>query len=106
VKEQVKTAIGNAQRCVHKFDSMAEPAGSGGAGGGTGQVQGIIDRLAKAKDAMCACQDLPCIQKVSEELSAFSADLAKLTEVPTDAQIAAMTELSDHASECMTKVAK
>lgn len=105
VKKQLEASLDEAHACVDKLEKLAEPppTGSGG-GGGTGQVQAIIDRLTKAKDAMCACQDIPCIQKVSEELTAFSADLANMTEVPTDAQIAAMTEISEHASECATKV--
>lgn len=59
------------------------------------------------KDKMCACKDRACAEKVTEEMTRWSADAAKKSNgkaegKPDDKVMKEMAALSDEMTKCMT----
>lgn len=67
-----------------------------------------VSRFEAFTKQMCACKDKPCADKVQEELTTWSTEMAKDSSLtdrkPDEATMKEMTDLATRYSECFTKL--
>lgn len=110
-KKQAKEIMGEYRDCRRKVKH-----GGGGAGEGDGDGEGnskgaaaaaeAVSKMTGFKDSMCKCADKACADKVTEEMTKWSSEMAKtgatnMKPSPEDAK--KMGELSTAMGECLTK---
>ena len=72
------------------------------------QVRNVVATFRGFADRMCACKDKACADRVQNEMSTWSTEMARTMKVekakPDEALMKEMTELGTRYGECMTKV--
>jgi hypothetical protein len=65
-----------------------------------------LDRMIELTNRMCACQDKPCADAVSDEMTRWSVDVGRAANAgdqrPSEAQLKEMGELAERFGACMT----
>jgi hypothetical protein len=67
-------------------------------------TQRVMAKFVEFTNAMCACKDSACAQRVSDDMTAWSQELAKNTKEPpklTEEEQAEFVKVATHMGECM-----
>ena len=70
---------------------------------GAAKVGEAVTKMKGFADAMCACKDAACANKVNDEMAAYAKTMMDMKAKPTEAQMKEMTEISTRLGECMGK---
>lgn len=64
-----------------------------------------LDRMRELESALCACQDMTCVQRVSEDMTQWSQELSQRGEQLklTDEETKQATEIGMRMGECMQR---
>ena len=86
-------------------DDKGDDKGAADKGGG-GSLGDMMAKMTEFKDKMCACADSPCAQKVSDEMTKWSTDMAKDMKEPPKMSVEdtkKATEIGEAMGKCMQK---
>jgi hypothetical protein len=67
-------------------------------------TEAAIVKLQQLSDAMCACADRPCSERVIEGLTQWGQALAGTMAKETEDQARQLTAINEHLTRCLTKL--
>ena len=73
--------------------------------GGCKKKNDTMGKLESFQQQMCACKDKACADKVNDDMSKWSADMAGKDDKPDPDMAAKATDVMAKYTECMTKLA-
>lgn len=62
--------------------------------------------MVRFKDDICACNDMPCVEKVTGEMTKWGTEASKRIDdqhKPTPAETRRMTEIAKQLTDCMSR---
>jgi hypothetical protein len=68
------------------------------------ETEVAMAKMAEFETAMCACKDADCAKLVSDQMTAWSMEMAKVAKEPvklSEAEMKRATEMGTHMGECM-----
>jgi hypothetical protein len=67
-------------------------------------TEAAIVKLQQLSDAMCACADQPCSERVIEGLTQWGQAMAGTMAKETEDQARQLTAINEHLTRCLTKL--